>query len=357
MPVTKQSPLELFIKSYLKQGTRRGIQRSYALKAAALIDEKLGYCCEHPTSTISLTTRFDNNFSNTVRMLLNTVPLQGNKQSLLRTKAILDKFLFCCAAEIPTGGVVDDAANTFSFDIASGYEASDYEYTLDGGTTWSTPTSDTIPVGDTTRTSGQVGVRLKKGSHGGKFHNVSPILYNETDYNEGVAPDAPTSGVTNDTTNTFDWTNNPDFTALSDYEYTLNGGTSYTTVTAKPIVVGDVTKAAGQVGVRVKAVGGEHVSETLFDTVGFNAGVAPSAPTTPVTDDALDTFGWTDAGGKTFADAEYTVNGGTSYADATANPQTGITGAYAAGQVGVRYKAAGGNPVSSTLFNDVDFTA
>lgn len=83
----------------------------------------------------------------------------------------------------------------------------------------------------------------------------------------------------------------------------------------------------------------------------------PSAPTTPVTDDVLDTFGWTDTGGLTFADAEYSINGGSAWADATANPQTGITGAHANGQVQVRYKAVPGvSNASAALSNTSPFT-
>lgn len=79
----------------------------------------------------------------------------------------------------------------------------------------------------------------------------------------------PTAGVVDDTANTFNWTNNPTYTALGDYEYTLDGGSTYATVTAKPIVVGAVSKAIGQVGVRVKAATGRNASDTLFNTVPF----------------------------------------------------------------------------------------
>ena len=86
-----------------------------------------------------------------------------------------------------------------------------------------------------------------------------------------VTPDAPTSGVVDDTANTFNWTNNPSFTALGDYEYTLNGGSSYSDVSAKPVAVGNVDKAIGQVGVRVKAVGVNPASSTLFNATAFTS--------------------------------------------------------------------------------------
>ena len=83
------------------------------------------------------------------------------------------------------------------------------------------------------------------------------------------APEMPKFGIVNNTARTFDWTNSTGYNALSDYEYTLNGGTTYQQVTAKPIVVGDGAYAAGQVGVRVKAIGSSSFSDTLFDVIGF----------------------------------------------------------------------------------------
>jgi hypothetical protein len=92
-----------------------------------------------------------------------------------------------------------------------------------------------------------------------------------------ATPDAPTNGVVDDTADTFDWTNNPLFTSVSDYEYTLNAGSSYSALLAKPLVVGDVNEAIGQVGIRVKAIGINNPSATLYNASAFNA--VPSAGT------------------------------------------------------------------------------
>jgi hypothetical protein len=79
----------------------------------------------------------------------------------------------------------------------------------------------------------------------------------------------PTAPVTDDVADTFNWTNTPNITTLADYEYTTNGGVSYQNVTAKPMPVGNINAAAGQVGVRVKATSGRAASETLYNTVAF----------------------------------------------------------------------------------------
>lgn len=84
---------------------------------------------------------------------------------------------------------------------------------------------------------------------------------------------------------------------------------------------------------------------------------ALSTPTAGVVDDAADTFGWTyNVDQKTAADYEYSVDGGTTWAVCTANPQTGITGAYAAGKVQVRAKKTLSQPASAALVSGAAFT-
>lgn len=101
-----------------------------------------------------------------------------------------------------------------------------------------------------------------------------------TDVPGNVTPAAPTSGVVDDTNNTFNYTPNPTYPANGNYEYTLNGGTTVSDVTAKPIVVGDVSKAVGQVGVRLKAAAGRNASAWLFNGTAFNKLVDNTVPIT-----------------------------------------------------------------------------
>jgi len=174
-----------------------------------------------------------------------------------------------------------------------------------------------------------------------------------------TTPAAPTSFVVDDTANTGNWTNNPSYTAVSDYEQTVDGGDTYTTCTAKPISVGDVALNIGMVGVRVKAVAGvSNPSLTLYNLTAYTVSglTTPSAPITPVSNDSTDMFGWTNTGGKGTADAEITIDGGSSYTDATTNPHSVGNVLKAAGQVGVRYKAVPGvSNASSTLFDTAGF--
>lgn len=96
-----------------------------------------------------------------------------------------------------------------------------------------------------------------------------------------ITPVPPTMPITNDAAKTWDFKPNPLYPNLGDMEQTLNGGTTVTPLTAKPIQVTG-TPAAGQVGVRVKAIPGVRAASAwLFNNVGFTT--ATAAPGNPMT--------------------------------------------------------------------------
>lgn len=99
-----------------------------------------------------------------------------------------------------------------------------------------------------------------------------------TDVPGNITPAAPTFGVVDDVNNTFNYTLNPTYPANSNYEFTLNGGATVSDVSAKPILVGDVDKAIGQVGIRLKAVAGRNASAWLFNATAFNKVVDNTVP-------------------------------------------------------------------------------
>lgn len=86
-----------------------------------------------------------------------------------------------------------------------------------------------------------------------------------------TTPSAPTAFVVDDVNNTANWTNNPTYTSVNDYEYTLDGGVTVNNVTVKPVNVGDVAKAAGQVGIRVKAASGRNISPWLYNATPYTS--------------------------------------------------------------------------------------
>jgi hypothetical protein len=98
----------------------------------------------------------------------------------------------------------------------------------------------------------------------------------------------------------------------------------------------------------------DSVSATTLAAL-LNA-LAPKPPTAIVVNDSADTLGWTDTGNKTWQDAEYTTNGGTSWQPATANPQPLGNVALAANSTAVRYKSHAPFPPSTALFAGTAFT-
>lgn len=86
----------------------------------------------------------------------------------------------------------------------------------------------------------------------------------------GVSPAPPTSGIVDNTTKTFNWTNSVSTSNLSDYEYTANAGSSYLPIPGKPITeIG--AQAIGSFGVRVKSLGINPASSTLYNASAFTA--------------------------------------------------------------------------------------
>lgn len=174
-----------------------------------------------------------------------------------------------------------------------------------------------------------------------------------------ITPPAPTSGVVNDNTNTFDWTNSVGYQSINNYEYTIDGGNTYSLVTVKPVLIGNLNKAIGQVGVRVKSEAGRTVSATLFNSTPFSKPLdTPAAPVNPVTDNTADFFDWTYSPGFSIpSNYEITLNAGTSWSTVTEKPYYVGNVAKAIAEIGVRVKAVPGvNNNSATLFNSAPFT-
>lgn len=87
-------------------------------------------------------------------------------------------------------------------------------------------------------------------------------------------PAAPTNFIVDDVANSANWINNPNYLSLTDYEFTTDFGATAVPVTVKPMLVGAGALATGQVGVRVKGVGGtRHPSAWLFNPVPYTAGL------------------------------------------------------------------------------------
>lgn len=69
----------------------------------------------------------------------------------------------------PTSPVVDDTGDTFGWTVVGGFgNVTDYEFSTDGGTTWSNCTDNPQPVGNNSFAAGNVQVRVKADSPSGR---------------------------------------------------------------------------------------------------------------------------------------------------------------------------------------------
>lgn len=156
-----------------------------------------------------------------------------------------------------------------------------------------------------------------------------------------MIPRAPKNGVVNDSADTFDWTKVKPFHSLSDYEYSLNGGVTWNTVTQKPISVGESKKAVGEVQVRVAAKTAKLIAagKALKSSKAFTETQVPAAPTRLVVNDANNTFDWQhSAGFLHLSDYEFTINGGRTWQIVNAKPQKVADIAIAAGDLKLRVR-------------------
>ena len=93
-------------------------------------------------------------------------------------------------------------------------------------------------------------------------------------YSQAAIPAAPTNPVQDDTANTFGWTNVSGYNSASDYEYSTDGGATWSAATANPQSVGNSSYAVGKVQVRVKADSATSRSSglALSSTSAYTAG-------------------------------------------------------------------------------------
>lgn len=97
----------------------------------------------------------------------------------------------------------------------------------------------------------------------------------KTEYtgNVNLVPLAPTAPLQDDAANTFGWTNAAAFVNASDYEYSVDNGSTWTTASANPQNIGNMDYATGTVQVRVKAdvASGRVASAALVSTADYTA--------------------------------------------------------------------------------------
>jgi len=157
----------------------------------------------------------------------------------------------------------DDTANTLS--AAHSLGASEIVQSTNDGAY--VAYAGQISVGNFVRDAGYYKFKIKSATGRNESPVVSSPAFTETALPK---PATPTNGIVDDVSNTFNFTYVAGNTVITDYQYTLDAGTTPVILTTKPLVVGDIAKAAGQVGIRLKAVAGvRQASDWLFNATAF----------------------------------------------------------------------------------------
>ena len=223
----------------------------------------------------------------------------------------------------PTLPIVDDAENTFGWTDIEGFEGNGfYEYSLDSGITFHPTTSNPQPVPDEEFFKGQVCVRVKAES----YPKSSPgeTLCSDKVYSVTPAkPAAPTSPISDDGSDTFDWMFVNGFSEINDYEINILD-TGWVTVTQKPYPLNNQVYAVNSVQVRVKSnlVTGRPSGLILSNSTSFTLRPsAPNAPTNLVVNDTDNTLDWSYFSEFTQPeDFEVTLDSGSTWTRATTKP-------------------------------------
>ncbi|TFH93238.1 DUF1566 domain-containing protein [Vibrio ouci] len=248
----------------------------------------------------------------------------------------------------PNHGVVDDALNTFDWNWVSGFETiQDYEVRIEAGE-WQPVQAKPVQLEDRAYAIGTIEVRVKHNPVDGR--DAGEVLSNTDELTKQPdAPVAPTSLVVDDTANTLDWVNVAGFTAVADYEWSANSGSTWTQAVAKPIVVGDIAKRAGEVQIRVRANG---QNGRLAGAAALTAQAYTQTPTLPAPSNGAikvanngvvpNMISWDYVNSGEYYDRaeyyEFTVDKGTTWHAVTNNPQFVGPKAYDKSDVGIRVK-------------------
>ncbi|MEZ8296177.1 DUF1566 domain-containing protein [Vibrio splendidus] len=236
---------------------------------------------------------------------------------------------------------VNNAINQFDWAFVDSFnELGLYEYSLDNGSSWTQVTEKPQDIPDLDIPVGHLKVRVAKDDSLGHPTGLSSASEQSMTVTP-IQPAQPVLDFANDSTNQINWLWVNGYKDPSFYE--INLGNGWQDVTALPYLVGNVSLPANTISVRVKsnALDARPAGVPLvISSVFTRSENQPIAPTSPIVDDAENTFAWTDVEGFTGSDFyEYSLDRGITFTPVTSNPQAIPDETFAKGQICVRVKA------------------
>ena len=252
-----------------------------------------------------------------------------------------------------TGSSSSDGITSNGQMDVSGLEAgATWEYSTNGGTDWTTGTGTSFTLAEATYAMGDVQVRQTDaaGNVSTVGSSASAITVDTTAPSAlSLALNADTGPDSSDGITSNGQVDISGVEAGATWEYSIDGGTSWTTGTGTFFTLAEGTHAAGDVQVRQTDVAG-NVSNiganaiTVDTTVPSTPSLALNADTGSSSSDGITNNGQVDVSGlEAGAIWEYSTNGGTNWTTGTGTFFTLAEGTYAVGDIQARQTDAAGN--------------
>lgn len=287
-------------KSSFKAPTENGLNFLFSSKPSVLLQHKTdaGYWYSNNNGTTGLakdTSQTNTSSGDNYRRYISINPRYKADWQSLMASSDFDALNWASPALpaplAPTSSEAQqsNAQDTFAWNVVNGYtELAHYQYSTDNGATWADVTASNasksgssiiLNVGNSAIAVGHLQVRVKAVAN---QNSAGVVLKNTLEYTTVFTPPAPTSPVSDDAANTFGWTNvssgGVNFDAAKDYEYSIDGGTSWKSAASQPIKIGNLSLAIGKVQVRVKKVVNQNTTGTpLSSTQAFSMSVPTEA--------------------------------------------------------------------------------
>lgn len=194
--------------------------------------------------------------------------------------------------EQPTLDFADDNGNLINWFWVDDYEApSFYEIKLGLDKDWQDVTGVPFILENASYPKGTISIRVKSNSSDARPTGDELTIDSAFTHSDNQ-PVAPTKPIVDDTKDTFQWQSVETFEEVNSYEYSLDRGLNFTTVTGNPQYIDNKAFAGGQVCVRVKEnAKKQHPSgELLCSDKPYT--FKPSAPQNLVVNDIDNTLEW-----------------------------------------------------------------
>ncbi|MFS1892154.1 DUF1566 domain-containing protein [Vibrio lentus] len=194
--------------------------------------------------------------------------------------------------EQPTLDFANDNSNLINWFWVDGYEApSFYEIKLGLDQDWQDVTGVPFILENASYPEGTISIRVKSNSSNARPTGDELTIDSAFTHSDNQ-PVAPTNPMVDDAKDTFEWQPVETYEGVNAYEYSLDRGLHFNTVTGKPQLVDNKAFASGQVCVRVKenALKQHPPGELLCSDKTYT--FKPDAPQNLVVNDIDNTLEW-----------------------------------------------------------------